>query len=317
VVHRARPPALFLLFALPATFAACADAALRIVVGADCASGVCLGNGTCAPLADGDVPRDDAIDPPDTADDAPAADDAADDEPETIGCLPNHDGIVARDEVPLRAGLRATFEIGLDAAVDLAGTTAADGSRSWNLDGPFAGDHAELVELQDLTGAWFAPSFPGASYAARLADAEDLLGVFELTPDALLLRGVVSPADGLLRTELAYDPPVTVLAFPLEASSSWSTTSTVTGLAGGVAALYTEAYESQVDARGTLSTPYADFDVLRVRVRLVRTVGVLPTVTRTMLFVGECFGTVAAAVSQANETEPEFTDASEVRRLAP
>lgn len=298
--------------------AACGDDAPECRVGADCASGVCLGDGTCAPTGDADARTDDGA--PEATDelDLPPEDDGDDaGEIETIGCLPDRDGVITREEVPVRAGLRATFRIGLDATVDLAGTTNPDGSRSWDLLGPLAGDHDELIELLDPTGRWFAPTFPTASYAARLSDTEELLGVFEITADALQLLGVVSPEGGLLRTELTYDPPVTVLAFPLELGDSWTTDSTVSGFASGVWSMYFEAYESQVDAAGTLATPYETFDVLRVGVQLTRTVGVVPTVTRTFSFVSECFGTVATATSQPNPLQVEFSEASEVRRLAP
>lgn len=48
-----------------------------------------------------------------------------------------------------------------------------------------------------------------------------------------------------------------------------------------------------------------------------RTVGAVPTVTRTYAFVTECFGTVATVVSRPNELSDEFTATSEIRRLAP
>jgi hypothetical protein len=299
--------------------AACSEQVPECRVGADCASGVCRGNGTCAPPSDADARAEDALPPDDAAEALPEDDggEPEDDGAEAIGCLPNDDGVIEREEVPLRAGVRATFLIGLDTPIDTAGTTEPDGTRAWDLSGPLAGDHSELVELLALADRWFAPDFPGATYAARLSDAEELLGVFEVATDALLLRGVVSPDDGVLRTNLTYDPPVTVLSFPLEVGDTWSTDSTVSGLASGVASFYREAYESQVDAAGTLETPYGSFDVLRVRVRLVRTVGVVPTVVRTFMFVSECFGTVAAITSRYNETEVEFTHAAEARRLAP
>jgi len=41
----------------------------------------------------------------------------------------------------------------------------------------------------------------------------------------------------------------------------------------------------------------------------------LVTVRRTFLFVSECFGVVAAVVSQDNELATEFTHAAELRRL--
>ena len=65
-----------------------------------------------------------------------------------------------------------------------------------------------------LTNKWYAPKYSGATYASKLRTSSDLIGVFETAPATLALRGVVSPADGLYRTELAYDPSVSVLSFP-------------------------------------------------------------------------------------------------------
>jgi hypothetical protein len=76
-----------------------------------------------------------------------------------------------------------------------------------------------------------------------------------------------------------------------------------------------EEYQSQVDAHGTLKTPFGDFEVLRVRTDRTRTVGFSVTTQITYSFVAECFGTVATISSKENEDEDEFTDAAEVRRL--
>ena len=77
-------------------------------------------------------------------------------------------------------------------------------------------------------------------------------------------------------------------------------------------------YTSQVDARGTLRTPFAEFDVLRVRTDFVQTVNFTPIVRRiSYAFVTECFGTVAVINSMDNEDDPAFTEAAEVRRLSP
>ncbi|HTM21487.1 MAG TPA: hypothetical protein VL172_13295, partial [Kofleriaceae bacterium] len=168
-----------------------------------------------------------------------------------------------------------------------------------------------------VAGAWWADDFPGASYAARLSQRQELLGVFELTGTALLLRGVVSPEAGLYRTELTYDPAVRVLAFPIDPDDTWSDTATVSGLAQGVYSIYTEAYQSDVDASGDAVTPYGSFPVLRVRVELTRTVGAAVVTNRTYLFVSECYGTVATVVSNDYEPDAEFTQAAELRRLAP
>src|SRR5262249_10517096 len=150
------------------------------------------------------------------------------------------DGSITRAEVPLAAGLKATFRVTSDVGVDTAGTAEADGSRTWKLDGALDGDHDVLITTMPLTGQWFANDFGGASYVARLSQKAELLGVFEITSDELLLRGVVSPKDGVDQTELTYDPPVVVLSFPIGAGGGWKTTSTVTGQLSGVYGIYTE-----------------------------------------------------------------------------
>jgi hypothetical protein len=232
-------------------------------------------------------------------------------------CQPNHDGSIERSEAPLQAGLNAKFMVALSAPVDTMGTQNPDGSRSWNLAQALAGDHLALVETQPLAGKWFAAKYPSATYASVLSDTEDLLGVFEVTSATLLLHGVVSPQDGLQKTELHYDPPITVLAFPLQEGKTWQTTSTVTGFAQGVIANYTEKYEYAVDAHGELQTPFGTFPVLRTRSTLTRTVGLITTTLRSFLFPSECFGVVASITSKTNEPNTEFSQAGEVRRLAP
>ena len=295
--------------------AACSDDSPQCRYGAECASGACGADGRCLPATD--AGRDAALDPDAADGDAGGDASAPDDDGGAPVCSPNHDGTVTRAEVPLAAGLHATFQIASDVPVDTAGTDEGEGRRRWDLAGALAGDHATLVELQPLAGTWFEGSFPGASYAAKLSDGADEIGVFEITDDALLLRGVVSPEGGLTRTELTYDPPVTVLSFPLTPGAHWSTESTVTGVTFGAVTLATERYESSIDRSGTLATPYGEFPVQRVSVLLTRTLGFLVTTLRTHLFVAECFGTVASIVSQDNEPAVDFTDAAEVRRLAP
>ena len=138
-------------------------------------------------------------------------------------------------------------------------------------------------------------------------DASELLGVFDVTPGALLLRGVVSPADGLQRTELTNAPAVATLQFPLQVSKTWQITTNVTGLAQGIFANYTEKYDTQVDAAGEVVTPYGTFRALRLRTILTRTVGLVVTTIRVYAFVAECFGTIARITSKDNEPNPDFS----------
>lgn len=297
---------------------ACASAAHTCRVGSECASGICTTDGHCAVLSDGG-PRDanlvgDAGSLLDTGGsdiDAASVDDAG-----VRICSGNHDGVITRDEVPLRSGLHATFRVAQNTAIDTTG--GSGGARTWDLSGALSGDADARVDLIDPSGAWWSASFPTATYAAQLSASSDNLGVFQVTDSELSLLGVVSPADGITRTNLAYNPPVTVLAFPLAESDSWMTTSTVTGQALGVFGTYTETYTSVVDASGTLMTPLGEMPVVRVRTDMRRTSGLVTlSSSRTFGFVAECFGTAATITSQMNETSVEFTNAAEVRRLAP
>lgn len=295
-----RPGVIIVLVALQ--HAACAGSASDACdADEDCPSGFCRADGTCGAAPADAAPGDDDAPPPD----APA------------GCAPDHDGTIARDELPLAPGRTATFRVALDAPVDTAGELDGEGDRRWDLSAALAGDADETVTLVDPTGAWWAGAFPAAHYAAPLSAEADLLGVFELADTRLRLLGVVSPTGGAFRTELVYDPPVDVLVLPLAPSATWEVDTTVTGVAQGVASIYTESYASRVDALGTLATPYGEFPVSRVAVDLTRQVGAGITTRRSFAFVAECYSTVASVVSQDYERGAEFTDAAEVRRLAP
>ena len=294
-------------------------------VGADCASGVCQSNGRCLPLAeDGGLPPADGAPSGDAASedaatpDAGPASDAGARDAGGAGCVPNGDGVIRREEVPLMAGLRATFRVATDVTVDMAGEVLPGGRRRWDLSGPLEGDRDVLVDLRDPAGAWYAEDFPEATYVTELSATEELLGVFQVGGSALRLLGVVSPDDGFTRTRLENDPAVDVLAFPLEVGERWTSEPSVSGLALGAITAYSEDYVSEVDAAGELVTPFGTtFEVLRVRTELERTVGLLTTTVRTFAFVSECFGTVATVTSEDDEDQVEFSRAAEVRRLAP
>lgn len=281
----------------------CADSGAReCFEHAECASGLCSSDGTCAPVADADP-------------DGPDAGSSGD--ADLAACRPDHDGVIARDEISVAPGRTATFRVATDTAINTAGQLQSGGDRVWNFAGAFSGDQDEMIVLVDPAAAWYADLFPTATYATRLSGAEDLLGVFELTDEALLLLGVVSPEAGPQRTELTYDPPAEVLRLPLSSTSAWQTDSTITGLAQGFSSFYSEKYDSQVDAIGELQTPYGNFPVQRVRTLLTRTIGAGVVTVRSFLFVSECFGTVASATSNQYEPEAEFTQAAELRRIAP
>jgi hypothetical protein len=128
---------------------------------------------------------------------------------------------------------------------------------------------------------------------------------------------VVSPTSAAPQTKLTYASPIPAVKLPLQLDLAWTATSAVSGTASGIAAFYNESYDVKVDAKGKAITPFGEFSVLRVRTVLTRTVGALPTITRSFGFVAECFGTIATITSNANETATDFTTAAEIRRLSP
>lgn len=236
-------------------------------------------------------------------------------------CSVEGDGTISRDEVPLRSGLTALFRVAQDVEVDTQGTEQ-DGRRHWDFDKRYDGDETRAVELRPMEGQWFKPDFPEADYAMKLTGEDEELGVFQITEDALLMLGVVSPDDEGTTTNIEYDPPVKVLDFPLEEGKSWTTETTAEGThktwSPYAEITYEETYSNQVDARGTLATPHSDFEVLRVRTVLERESsysGVSLATVRTFAFVTECFGTVATVRSEDGESEEEFDRAAELRRL--
>ncbi|HVV86178.1 MAG TPA: hypothetical protein VHE35_24150 [Kofleriaceae bacterium] len=270
----------------------------------DCASGFCRADHTCAPVDDVDAaPTSDGTPPPDG--------------PPVNGCVPNHDGTITRDELVMAAGQTATFRVATNVTTDTAGAQGAGGARTWDYTAALSGDADLHVMLLAPAGQWWAGTFPTASYATRLSAASDLLGVMRLDANGLELLGVVSPAGGITRTELTYDPPVPIIPTPLGPSSSWTTNTTITGLANGIFTPYTERYQGRVDAIGTLVAPYGSFPVRRIAVDLTRTVGAAITTKRTFAFVSECYGTVATITSQDYEQGAEFTRAAELWRLTP
>ena len=304
---------------------ACSSSATQCRVGADCASGVCNSSGHCVPASsshvDSGVMATDSgvtIEDGGTVDSPVVTDTGSPFEGADGGfCVPNNDGTIVREEVPMLAGLHANFEIAENVTVDSAGVMNANGTRSWDLSGALSGDHTVLITTDAPTGQWFSAQFTSATYTTKLSDTAPLLGMFEGTSAALLLLGVVSPTSGTGQTELTYNPPANALGVPMSLGTTWSSNSNVTGTAEGLVADYFELYTSKVDAQGTLKVPYGTFNVLRVQTTLTRTLGGVATITRSFAFVAECFGPIASLTSQTDEAQVEFTNAAEARRLTP
>ena len=231
--------------------------------------------------------------------------------------MPNHDGVVARAEIAYAPGLQLHFAIAADVSFDTHPATTASGGNRWDLAQALEGDTAVVVPTLDPATQWFGASFPTATYAAALSNGDPLLGVFRAGDDGLYLLGVVSPAGGDSRTELAYDPPAQILAFPLAVDTVWQSESNVTGLASGVYTYATESYSGSAALTGTLATPAGEYPVVRAVVGLYRWSAGAFSYGVQQLYVAECVGTVAIVRSHPNDAGPELASAAEIRRRAP
>jgi hypothetical protein len=300
---------------------ACSSSSPVCHVGADCASGACDSSGKCVPVSSGGDDGGGSGSGSGGAD-VVVLDVAGGSEtgPEggTGSCLPDDGGVITRTEFPMLAGLHASFLI----ATSTGGVTVDTSGTSWDLSGPLAGDQTVVITTDSPSGQWFASKFTTATYTSLLSEAEStLLGVYQATNAALLLQGAVSTTSGTQQTEVSYSPSAEIIAVPMQMGSTWTSTSTVQGTADGIATIYTEKYDSSVDARGTLKVPYGSFDVLRVQTTLTRTVGAVVQTTQTMTFVAQCFGPVARLTSQTTTYPepppgPSFTNVVEAWRLA-
>lgn len=318
---------------------ACPGPQVACRVGADCASGVCNSDGTCGTTPDGGTTDGGSSDGGSLsdgggADAGPGTDDGGH-QPYDAGntdagprtCAPNGDGVIERGELYFRPGLSANYRVSGAATFDTTGTAQTDGGRSWDFTPALSGDQTKLIETQAITGQWFESSFPDAGYIAPFGSSSlghDLLGVFSATDAGLFLLGVASTTNTYPSTNVAYDPPIELLQFPLQAGNTWSTSTSVSGTYDGVFISYlqTEDYAFKVDRGGTAVTPFASFPVLRVRAVMQRTANFISIATvRSFQWVTECFGTVAtvSADSTTYSSTPatEFTSAGEVRRLTP
>jgi hypothetical protein len=232
-------------------------------------------------------------------------------------CSGNNDGVIGRDELVFPLGVTVNYLVnppGTTQGVDPNGVAGPDGP-VYDLSST-AGD-VHPFTLAPVAGQWFAGSFPTASYAIVSDVASGLLGVYQVTADAVLLLGFASPAQG--QTLLVYDQPVTTLRFPVRAGDGFVTgAKIVNGMLDGQPFASSDTYRVAVDGPGVAQMPYLSFkSTLRIRVDLTQALPAGIQVTRIeYLYYHECYGELGRMVSNPGEADPGFTVAAEFRRLA-
>jgi len=241
-----------------------------------------------------------------------------------LACLPNLDGQIDANELQAAIGISESLLVspaGQTRNVDLTGNVDGAGKRTWDFSVDDGSDQLATIQAMSLDGKWYASSFPNGQWAAPLDVADTLEGVYTHSDTEVDLLGIAStqpnPSNG--QTLYVYDAPVEIYRFPLTPGASWTSVGQVhNGTFDGLPYASTDTYNISVDSAGTLILPDVTFtQAMRVKT----TVTVVPIVGQTVTtqqssWLFECFGEVARATSQLDETNPDFTTAAEVRRLS-
>jgi hypothetical protein len=239
-----------------------------------------------------------------------------------FACLPDLDGRLTADELPLALGRAVRYyasPAGATRAVDLAGREEG-GALAWDLSEERADDAIVSATAEPLAAQWYADEVVGGDFV--IAEPDGLDQIFARDDDALSLVAIAShdPAPAAGRTLLVYRAPVAVLRLPLVDGDRHTETGELDdGELLGLPYVGSDTYEVEVAGVGELHLPYVRFDsALRVRTRVVSTpaVGGGSTSVRQTGFWFECAGEVARARSQPGEPDPDFTTAAALRRLA-
>jgi hypothetical protein len=242
-----------------------------------------------------------------------------------LSCVPNLDGVIDSTEVAPVLGVPVRYLVspsGESRPVNLAGTTNAQGQLVWDLGTDYADDQLVSIQASALTSWWFASSFPNGQFVTPFDAAQTLQAVYSQDDNGLYLQGIAStvqnPSNG--ETLFVYETPVTLYTFPLKAGTTWTSTGVVrNGMVEGLQYAGQDTYQGTDVATGQLILP--DFTFTQAH-RLAFIVTTVPAagetvVTRQDSFLFECFGEVARATSEPNETNDDFTTASQVRRFGP
>lgn len=233
--------------------------------------------------------------------------------PTLPSCVPNRDGAITADELPIALGATLSYYVGTNRSVDLVAQAGI-----WDMSAEVRTDTIAHIGPVALDTQWYAAQFPTGAFVADAGAGLD--GVYHQDARALWLDGTAShdenPSAG--KTLVRYAEPVAVLRFPIVDTDSFTTTAPLAGATiDGLPFNGTDTFTVAVSGSGRLDVPYVDFSpVLKVDTQLTRSAGATSVTRRTASFLFECFGEVAHADSNTNESNPDFTNASELRRFA-
>jgi hypothetical protein len=219
-------------------------------------------------------------------------------------CVPNRDGTITADELPIAIGATLTYY-----------TSANATNVGYDMSQENANDQVVALGPVALGAQWYASKFPSGQFVVDAGGGID--GIYHQDAQALWLDGTASQAQGASQTLIVYPTPLPVLRFPLTVGEAYSATVNYSATIDGLPFNGSDELDVDVPDSGRLDVPYVQFSpTLRVREKAVRTAGATSITKRTTLFLFECFGEVARAESKQDETNPDFTTAAYLRRFA-
>ncbi|MFN0252054.1 MAG: hypothetical protein ACKV2T_34580 [Kofleriaceae bacterium] len=236
--------------------------------------------------------------------------------PELPSCVPNRDGSITEEELPVAFDATATYY----ASPAGVTRTIATGGTAWDLSAEFADDVVIALGPTKIKDQWYASEFASAQFAVDAGSGLD--GIYHQDAQGLWLDGTASrdeaPAAG--KTLIRYAQPLPVLRFPIEGGDTFEAIGEITaGTVNGLPFIGADKIAVEVTGDGRVDVPYVRFSpALRVRTLVTRTPSTgTPVVTRrNVIFLFECFGEVARAESRTDEPSAEFTTAAYLRRFA-
>ena len=171
-----------------------------------------------------------------------------------------------------------------------------------------------------VAGKWYAGSFPSAKFTAPFDVGGRVDAIYANDASSIRLLGLASPTENPPegKTLLIYAVPVVLFQFPLTPGLAFTSIGQTTNATlRGLPYAGKDTYDVKVDGAGTLTLPDFIFtQALRVRTSVTVEPAAGPKTSRKQVsFLFECFGEVMRATSKDNETNDNFTTASEVRRL--
>lgn len=237
--------------------------------------------------------------------------------PELPSCVPNRDGEITADELPIAFGATVTYYASPASVTRTIATNQSN--KVWDLATEYADDTVIELGPVPLKDQWYASSFPAGQFAVDGGGGLD--GIYHQDDQALWLDGTASRDPAMTtRTLIRYTQPIAVLRFPIADGDAFTTVAQIPdGVVSGLPFIGTDEVAVTVIGDGRVEVPYVRFSpALQVRTLVTRMPSTgTPVVTkRNAIFLFECFGEVARAESRQDEPSAEFTQAAYLRRFA-